>query len=957
LTGPDSANMKTLIVEDNADDRRILRYNLEQHGCSVLDAADGREGLELAKLHKPDLIISDALMPKMDGYQLLRNVKTNDDLKSVPFIFYSAVYTDHKEAELALSIGADAFIVKPKEPDELWEEILGILENCTLRLKPAAPPILAPKDEEYLGKYSVMVAAKLDEKVKELGQILKEREQIESSLKQQLGFLQTLIDTIPDPIFYKDVEGRYMGCNSAFEALLGRPRADIIGKTVYDVAPREAADRYREADLALFKKPGTQRYERSVPDASGALLKFLFSKATFRDLTGNVAGLVGVMHDLSNRERFEESIQEQKQFAESLLENSAVAAFVLDPQHKVVLWNKACRELTGVSAPNIVGTGDQWKPFYDHQRPVLADLVIDATPDRLPGLYSEYAKSTLAPNALHAEGWYRNLNGKDRYLLFDAAPIHDGKGELLAAIETLQDITEHKRAEEQQRDSEMKLRTITNTAADAIVMIDDNDRVTYWNPAAKRMMGYSADEVMGKDIAVIIPHRYQERHKQAFAKFIETGRVSKIRKSYEVEALRKDGSELPVELSVSGVRINGKCYSVGIIRDISERKKLEEQLLQSQKMEAVGQLAGGVAHDFNNILSAIIGYGHLLRMKMNKEDPLRVNVEHMLESADRAAHLTHGLLAFSRKLALNPRPVDLHDIIRRVDKLLRRVMREDIELKTSFKQRPMTVNADPGQLEQVLMNLATNARDAMPRGGTFTIETDTIELDDAFIRTHGYGSPGMFCLVSVTDTGTGINDEMQKRIFEPFFTTKEVGHGTGLGLSMVYGTIKQHHGYINVYSEPGKGTIFRIYLPLIETEIGPRDAPPAEVEERLPGGTETVLVAEDDDAVRKLSRAILQEFGYTVIEATDGVDAVNKFTQNQDTVQLVVMDMIMPKKSGKDAYESIKKIKPGIKMLFVSGYTADRLQHEKLLAEGMELIPKPISPVHFLKKVREVLDR
>jgi PAS domain S-box-containing protein len=650
-------------------------------------------------------------------------------------------------------------------------------------------------------------------------------------------------------------------------------------------------------------------------------------------------------------------LQEQKIFAEYLIENSAVATFVLDARHRVVIWNKACEELTGVPAANMLGTDSQWKPFYEHKRPVLADVVIDGDFSKLPELYSTHAKSALTPNALHAEGWYGNLNGRDRYILFDAAPIYIKKGELTAAIETLQDITERKRVEESLAESESKLRTLTNTAADVIVMIDAEDKITYWNPAGKRILGYSAEEVLGKDLALIIPHRYREAHKKAFNKFVETGRVAKgLRKQYEVAAIKKDGTEVPVELSISGLRVQGKCYSVGIIRDISERRKLEDQLRHSQKMEAIGQLAGGVAHDFNNILTAIIGYGSILHRKMEKNDPLRINVEHMLASADRAAHLTYSLLAFSRKQILDPRHVDLNDIIARVENLLRRVIGEDIELKTSLKKGPVTVNADSGQIEQVLMNLATNARDAMPRGGSFTIETDTLYLDEAFARVHGYGEAGAYALVSVTDTGTGMDEEMRKKIFEPFFTTKEVGRGTGLGLSIVYGIIKQHQGFINVYSEPGKGTAFKIYLPLLKPEIE-KKMPAAVYEEEPPRGTETVLVAEDDDAVRELSRAVLEESGYMVIEAKDGADAVDKFMKNRDAVRLVILDMIMPKKSGKEAYEEIKKTNPAIKTIFVSGYTADKLQREGLLEQGMELIIKPLGPGAFLKKVREVLDK
>ena len=519
------------------------------------------------------------------------------------------------------------------------------------------------------------------------------------------------------------------------------------------------------------------------------------------------------------------------------------------------------------------------------------------------------------------------------------------------------DVTESKTAETALFDSEHKLRAITDTATDAIIMIDGKGHISYWNIAAGRIFGFGRDEVIGKDITIIIPQRHREAHKRAFNRFIETGRAAKLRKTYEIEALKKDGTEIPVELSISGVLLKGACHAVGVVRDISERKKIEHQLLHSQRMEAVGQLSGGIAHDFNNILSAIIGYGQILLMKMKEGDPLRVNVDHLLEATDRATHLTRSLLAFSRKQNLNPRYLDLKEIVLRVEKLLSRVIGEDIELKTVFRQDRVMVNADSGQLEQVLMNLATNARDAMPAGGSFTIELDTMEVDNSFIQAHGYGEQGRYAVVSVADTGDGMNEETRKRVFEPFFTTKEVGKGTGLGLSIVYGIVKQHHGFINVYSEPGKGTTFKIYLPLVETEHEKSDHTKDAPEERPTRGTETVMLAEDDKALRRLSQVVLEEFGYTVIIAEDGEDAVRKFRERGHEIQMVILDMIMPRKSGKEAYDEIQKIRPGVKALFVSGYTADKVRLERIPGDGVDLLLKPHSPQVLVKKVREILDR
>jgi CheY-like chemotaxis protein len=371
-------------------------------------------------------------------------------------------------------------------------------------------------------------------------------------------------------------------------------------------------------------------------------------------------------------------------------------------------------------------------------------------------------------------------------------------------------------------------------------------------------------------------------------------------------------------------------------------------------MEAIGQLAGGIAHDFNNILTAIIGFGNLLKMEMSSDDMLRSYVTQILNSAERAANLTQALLAFSRKQIINPKPVDLNEIIRTLEKLLSRIIGEDIELSVFLTDKDLTVMADPTQIEQVLMNLATNARDAMPDGGSLIIRTDVVHIDYEFLKVHGYGKPRNYALIIVEDTGQGMDDETKERIFEPFFTTKEVGKGTGLGLSMVYGIIRQHDGYINVYSESQKGTVFKIYLPLIKS-IAEEQRP-----EKLPTvkrGTETVLVAEDDTQVRELTKEILKDFGYTVLDAVDGEDALRVFNSNKDKVDILLLDVIMPKKNGKEVYDEIKKIKPTIKTVFMSGYNADVIHKKGIIEEGLDFILKPILPEDLLIKIRDVLDK
>jgi len=404
-------------------------------------------------------------------------------------------------------------------------------------------------------------------------------------------------------------------------------------------------------------------------------------------------------------------------------------------------------------------------------------------------------------------------------------------------------------------------------------------------------------------------------------------------------------------------RMDSNNNFLGVIhvgRDITEKKKLEAQLLHSHKMEAIGILAGGVAHDFNNILTAITGYGHLMKMKTKEGDPLRVYADQIIASSERAANLTQSLLAFSRKQIINPKPVELNYALRKVENLLQRIIGEEIELRTILADRDITVVADINQIEQVIMNLAANARDAMPKGGVLEIKSDVTEIGEEFIREYGYGEQGTYAFISVTDTGTGMDEKTRERIFEPFFTTKEVGKGTGLGLSMAYGIIKQHNGYINCDSEATKGTTFRIYLPLIKSKAE-KTKPAAAF--TFTAGTETILLAEDEISVRKLMKEVLEEFGYKVIEAEDGEDAVIKFKENKDNIHLLLFDVVMPKMNGKEAHEKIREIKPDIKALFVSGYAAEIIHKNGILEEGTNFMFKPVSPEDILKNVREAIDR
>jgi signal transduction histidine kinase len=646
----------------------------------------------------------------------------------------------------------------------------------------------------------------------------------------------------------------------------------------------------------------------------------------------------------------EKSLQMQKKFTEKLIENSAAATFVLDSHHKVILWNRACEALTGIPASDMIGTSNHWCAFYDHERPCLSDIVLDAGTEGLEGLYDNYAKSTLVANGLHAEGWYKNLNGRDRYIMFDAAPIYDDNGNLLAAIETLNDLTRQKRADEALLESHDRLTVILDSINALIYVTDmDTNEILFVNKYGRDIWG---------DIAGKICWETLQEGQSGPCPFCTNDRL-----------LNADGTPAGVYAwefrnSLSGrwydcrdqaIRWNdGRLVRMEIATDISLRRNLEAQLHHAQKMESIGTLAGGIAHDFNNILSAIIGYGQFTLMKMMPDDPMRHNIDSMLEAADRAAHLTQELLLFSRKQPIDKKAVDLNLVVARVEKFLKKVIREDITSQIALHDSELPVIADAYQLEQVLMNLATNARDSMPLGGKLTISTGIVTLNGEFVSVHGFGRPGEFALITVADTGTGMDADTQQKIFEPFFTTKEVGKGTGLGLAVAYGIIEQHDGYITVQSDHGKGTTFSIYLPIINTQINEESLAGQEVS--AIGGTETILLAEDDEAVRVMTKKLLTEFGYTVIDAVDGTDAVGRFAANSQRIDLLLFDLIMPNMNGKEAFDEIREIRTDIKVLFCSGYAPETVRQKVLLAEGIHLIAKPVFPLELLRKVRSVLD-
>ncbi len=521
--------------------------------------------------------------------------------------------------------------------------------------------------------------------------------------------------------------------------------------------------------------------------------------------------------------------------------------------------------------------------------------------------------------------------------------LADGRAVLGISV----DVTERKRAEEERE----RLILAIEQVAEIVMVTDTQGLILYVNPAFDRITGYTREEAIGQSLRLLASGEQDEAFYQNLWDMLGRGETW----SGRLVNKKKNGVLFTEEAVISPVRdASGQIVNyVAVTRDITQEMKLESQLRQSQKMEAIGQLAGGVAHDFNNILQAILGYGDLALPKVDADSPFRGNLEQMLKAAHRARTLVRQLLAFSRRQVLDMKDIDLNALIADLMNMIRRVIGEHITLEVLSGHNLGTVRADPGQLEQILVNLCVNARDAMPGGGMITIEMENVRIDEAYRESHPWAEPGRYVLMSVTDTGCGMEGPTLGVIFEPFFTTKGPGEGTGLGLSMVYGLVKQHQGMIHVYSEVGAGTTFKVYLPLVErsaANVGTK------IEGPDPGGNETILLAEDDEAVQELSKEVLEIAGYRVMTAGDGEEALSLFEEHADEIDLALLDVMMPKLGGRAVFERIRAIRPEVRVLFSSGYSMNAIHTSFVLGEGLALIQKPYLSGDLRRRVREVLD-
>jgi PAS domain S-box-containing protein len=769
-----------------------------------------------------------------------------------------------------------------------------------------------------------------------------ERKQAEEALSESEERFRAMTVTAADAITVMDNHGRITYWNPAAERMFGYTPQEAIGKELHIFL---APERYHEAYKKGFEK---FRHTGQGP-AINNTIEFIALRKDGTEFPMEVSSsafklkgqwhAAGIIRDITERKRSEESLEKSEMRFMELFNGAPVGYFEYNVEGFITNVNRTYLEMLGYKFEEMIGQ-PVWKFIVEEE--VARQQILK----KLAG---------TTPPGRGVERTYRRRDGSLLPVLIEDRLLKNSAGKITGIRTTIQDITERKHAEEALRESEAKYRQLVEYAPIGIFEIDLNTlKFLNVNDVMCEVMGYSKEEFLSMSPFELLTKEGRNLLAEGMEKMLSG---EKIPDSAEVKLRTKDKSEFWALVNTKMFYKDGKPFKAQVVaQDISERKRLEEQLIQSQKMEAVGQLAGGIAHDFNNLLTVIKGYGQLSLLDLKESDPLWGNIQEIQKATQRASDLTRQLLAFSRRQILDLKVLNLNSLVRDLNKMLRRIIGEDIELITLLNEDLGRVKVDPGQIEQMILNLAVNARDAMPSGGKLIIETKNVEIDVEYVAAHIGLTPGRYVRLSVSDTGVGMSQEIVEKAFEPFFTTKETGKGTGLGLSTVYGIVKQSGGSIQVYSEPGFGTTFNIFLPRVEENLDALDL--REESDFLPKGSETVLLVEDESSVRNLAYRILCQQGYTVLEAANGDEALRIVQErNGKEIDLLLTDVVMPRMSGKDLADRLKTLKPELKVLFTSGYTDDAIVHHGVLNPGTHFLQKPFSPKALSLKVREVLDR
>jgi PAS domain S-box-containing protein len=1011
--------------------KMVLKKALPQ--VAIITFQKPEEVMEYVRRTDVSVAILDVQMPVMNGLELCRLIKSSEDTRHIPVILVTSHEASSHLKAKGLDAGADDFLTRPMDNVELVARVKAALRirraEANLRhmadrmqrdyhvlfdrmlsgfavhemifdangnpvdyrfldVNPAFEKALNIRAEEIVGKtireiwptmapawierYGTVLAsgrpmhfedyaASLDRHFEvsafrtgetQFATVFKditERRQAEEALAAEQRLLGSLIESSPDHIYFKDLQGRFLRINDSLarEFKLNNP-AEALGKTDFDFYIESDARKFQESEQRIIStgEPVVGLEEKhNMPD--GQVFWVSTTKMPQRDKTGQIIGIMGISRDITQLKNALSEMSQSKKKFQALYDNAPMAFQSLDADGCFVDVNPTWLKTLGFEREDVLGKRfvdllhPDWKPLFEKNFPML----------KTSGYVQEVQFSIR-----HKDGHYLDVE-------FTGCIGHNPDGSFKQTYCVFQDITGRKRAEAEKE----RLLTAINQAAEAIVITDTDGTIVYVNPAFERISGYTREEALNQNPRILKSGQQDVAfYKELWAKLIrgETWSGQFVNK-------KKNGSLYTEEATISPVKDSvGRIVNyVAVKRDVTDEIKVEEQLRQSQKMQSIGLLVGGVAHDFNNLLQVINSYSEIARSSLPSRKAVAESqgevIENLTEVADsldeiaaagaRAKDLVSQLLAFSHQQVIDPTVLDLNDEIRQSLKMLGRVIGEHIQLNVVAGKQTSPVFADKNQLHQVLMNLCVNARDAMPDGGSLTIETADILISQADLKIHGLSFPGHYTVLRVADTGYGMDKTTRAKIFDPFFTTKESGRGTGLGLSTVYGIVEQNGGQIEVQSELGKGTVFTIYLPA----SNPSSIEPNPISQNIVpvgGGNETILVAEDEKTILRLATRFLTRAGYTVLTAKDGEEAVRVFEEHADKIDLVMMDVVMPRMGGKKAMEEILKKHPATRYLFASGYSPDAGHNDFIKDKSLHLLNKPYPAKALLLKVREVLE-
>ncbi len=800
----------------------------------------------------------------------------------------------------------------------------------------AAIPIEAGGETGVLARAFARVIGEANAKTAALEREVAEHRRTEAARDHYAArerLFSAAVESSNDAIVTKSLNGTITGWNPAAEHMFGFAAAEAVGKGIHLIVPPDRLTEMHDILRRIGQGKSIEQHETVRLRKDGSPVEVSLSISPIKTASGEIIGASKIARDITESKRTQQALDQQIEERRRIFETSQDLILVTDPKGVLVQVSPSSQTILGYAPEQMIGHSAIEFIHGDD---------LDSTREEM----------RAARRGLHT----RN---------FDARYVHrDGRNVTLSWMGTWsepvrrhffvgRDMTESRLAQETLRESEQLARGIVDTALDAFVQMDESGTISDWNSQAEKIFGWSHGEALGRSLGeLIIPEIHRAAHKSGLQRFLRTGEGSVLGRRLEIEARRRDGKEIKVELSITALRRRNGVVFNGFVRDLTDKIAAEDRIRQAEKMEAVGQLTGGVAHDFNNILTVITGTIEILAEAVENDPQLAAITKMIDEAAARGAELTQHLLAFARKQPLQPRETDLNTLIIETAKLLRPTLGERIEIESVFQDEACLANVDPNQLATAILNLAINARDAMPNGGKLILETASAVLDENYASQHSEVRPGRYALLAVSDTGTGIPAAILDKVFNPFFTSKEPGKGTGLGLSMVYGFVKQSAGHIKIYSEEGHGTTIKIYLP---PGTGASLAPEAAIAPAIQGGHETILVVEDDKLVRDYVLTQLRSLGYVTLDAANGAEAL-AIVAAGNQFDLLFTDVIMPgAMNGRQLATEVQKSKPGLKVLFTSGYTENAIIHHGRLDTGVLLLAKPYRKSDMAGMIRKAL--